>query len=886
MSKQGLKNLDSLLTQWTLETGNVYIIDLNKVANVLKIDLHSIPYSSRILIESLLRNIYLKKYDDSYAPFVTKLATNELTDVPFTPSRIIMQDFTGVPALVDLTAMRDEILERGGDPTKVNPMLRTDVVIDHSIQVDSFGHKDSILFNERMEFKRNYERYQFLKWAESTFQNVKIWPPGSGIIHQLNLEHLSTVIQVDDTSRGAFLYPETVLGTDSHTTMINALGVLGWGVGGIEAEATMLGLPANVRVADVVGVYLDGLLPEQCTSTDLVLYCTQVLRNEDLTGCLLEFIGPGTRELDVTDRATISNMAPEYGATVAYFPVDDFTIRYMCDTNRSSLASLTKRYFTYQGLFRRPDSPLPNYSKIITIDMSRVTLSVSGPYRPEDRFPISKLGQSFRQSVRTQKSKEALIPKQTNSKNLQDGAVVIAAISSCTNTSNPYSMIAAGLLAKNAVQHGLEVPSYVKTSMAPGSRVVTAYLENGGLLGYLEKLGFYIVGYGCTTCSGSSGPLDRDLEKLIKEEGIYTAAVLSGNRNFPARIHPTVQANYLASPPSVVALAIAGTVNIDILKDPLGFNPDNYPVYLEDIWPKRSEITNIIQHHISSQLFETTYKSLETKQDRWNSIFSTKTMLYEWDSNSTYVQRPRLFTGSSVAQTTVQRARILAILGDDITTDHISPAGAILPSSSAGEYLHSMGISRNEYSTFGSRRGAHEVMIRGVFSNSRLLNRTARGREGGFTTHFPSGDLLPIYDAAMRYKEEGVPLVVIAGKRYGSGSSRDWAAKGPALLGVKAIIAESFERIHRSNLVRMGILPLEVIRDDTWDYTDFRGTELISFPTIEGIVSDSLIPIIAEKSDGRIVKLSARVRVESSDEYTYYMNGGILPHCLNVLTET
>src|SRR5438034_584978 len=773
-----------------------------------------LPYSLRILLENLLRtedgqNV---KKEDIRALAAWNKKSKPDKEIAFTPSRVLLQDFTGVPAIVDLAAMRDAMKHLSGDPTLINPLQPAELVIDHSVQVDEFGTPQAFQLNSELEFLRNKERYAFLRWGQTAFRNLAIVPPDTGIVHQVNLEYLARVVFVHKTNGHRTAYPDTLVGTDSHTTMINGLGVLGWGVGGIEAEAAMLGQPVSMRIPQVVGVKLTGKLREGATATDLVLTITEMLRKHGVVGKFVEYFGPGLQELPLADRATIGNMSPEYGATCGIFPIDKETLTYMRLTGRSDeQIAVVEAYCREQGLFHDEKSPEAEYSELLALDLSTVEPSLAGPKRPQDRVALSKAGESFQQALPSliKPGKEA---KTSGNGNLHHGSVVIAAITSCTNTSNPSVMLAAGILAKKAVERGLEVPSWVKTSLAPGSKVVRDYLERAGLTSYLEKLKFHIVGYGCTTCIGNSGPLPAEISQSIDENELVVASVLSGNRNFEGRINPDVRANYLMSPPLVVAFALAGRIDIDVRKDPLGQGKEGKPVYLTDIWPSQREVNEVISKSISSDMFRRSYGEVYHGDHRWRGLPVPKGETYAWEEDSTYIRRAPYFDDMTLRPVPVEDihgARVLAVLGDSVTTDHISPAGSIKKDSPAGKYLQEHGVKPADFKLNGSRRDNTEVMMRGTFANIRLHNLLAPGTEGGWTTHQPGGEVMTIYDAAMKYKAAGVPLLVIAGKEYGSGSSRDWAAKGTLLVGVKAVIAESFERIHRSNLVNMGVLPLQ-----------------------------------------------------------------------------
>ena len=801
-----------------------------------------------------------------------------------------MQDFTGVPAVVDLAAMRDAMQNLGGDPNKINPLSPAELVIDHSVQVDVFGTPDAVEENALIEFNRNRERYEFLRWGQQAFTNFKVVPPDTGIVHQVNLEYLARTVFTREKDGVVHAYPDTVVGTDSHTTMINGLGVLGWGVGGIEAEAAMLGQPITMLIPQVVGFELTGALPQGSTATDLVLTVVEMLRRKGVVGKFVEFYGSGLARLPLADRATIANMGPEYGATCGIFPIDEETINYLRLSGRDEeQLALVEVYAKAQGMWRDPDNPA-EYSDTLGLDMGTVVPSLAGPKRPQDRIPLSEAKSSVAKhlaemSAGRKEGGSARISFPTGgSYELTDGAVVIAAITSCTNTSNPSVMVGAGLVARKARDIGLKVKPWVKTSLAPGSLVVRDYLEQGGLLSALNELGFNIVGYGCTTCIGNSGPLPTQVSAAISQGKLIVASVLSGNRNFEGRVHPEVKMNFLASPPLVVAFAIAGTMNIDLVNDPLGTDSKGNQVYLKDIWPKQQEINATMAASIDSAMFRNSYKSVFTGDARWGGIQVAASTRYGWDDASTYVRNPPYFTGmGKVARgfEPVQGARVLAKLGDSITTDHISPAGSIKADSPAGKYLIEHGVQPVDFNSYGSRRGNHEVMMRGTFANIRLRNQLAPGTEGGWTRHQPSGDQMTIYDASMRYQQDGVPLLVIAGKEYGTGSSRDWAAKGVRLLGVRAVIAESFERIHRSNLVGMGVLPLMFKAGENAESLGLTGTETYD---IEGLESGARhVTVVATPVRGAAVRFSADVRVDTPKEWEYFNNGGILQYVLRQL---
>jgi aconitate hydratase len=867
----------------------LYRIDALQQAGVNGLD--RLPYSIRVLLENLLR------HEDGRiitAEDVLALArwsgAGEPREIAFMPARVVMQDFTGVPAVVDLAAMRSAMHRMGGDPMKINPVVPVDLVIDHSVQVDVFGTPDAYEKNVELEYQRNVERYTFLRWAQSAFREFRIVPPGMGIVHQVNLEYLSPLVHRREQHGEVTAYPDTLVGTDSHTTMINGLGVLGWGVGGIEAEAVMLGQPYYMLTPEVVGFRLTGELPEGATATDLVLTVTQMLRQKGVVGKFVEFTGEGVSRLSLPDRATIANMAPEYGATMGFFPVDAETIAYLRGTGRpDEVVELAERYCKENLLFRTDDAPEPIFSDLLELDLSTVEPSLAGPKRPHDRVRLREAKSSFAVSLRAPVKErgfelsEEQIGKRVGVEgadySLTHGDVVIAAITSCTNTSNPSVMIGAGLLAKKAVERGLQVKPWVKTSLAPGSRVVTDYLQASGLIPYLEQLRFHVVGYGCTTCIGNSGPVPEPIARAVKEGDLVVAAVLSGNRNFEGRINPVVRANYLASPMLVVAYALAGTVNIDLFNEPLGTDRNGQPVYLRDIWPSQQEIRREIAAALQPDMFRRQYARVFAGDKFWQNLPVPEGELYTWDSSSTYIQEPPYFVNLSpepAPLSDIEDAYVLAVFGDSITTDHISPAGSIAVNSPAGQYLIQRGVSPQEFNSYGARRGNHEVMMRGTFANIRIKNLLLPGTEGGITVHFPSGETLPIYEAAMRYKEAGIPLVVIAGKEYGSGSSRDWAAKGTILLGVRAVLAESFERIHRSNLVGMGVLPLQFQPGENRDTLGLTGRERYSILGIRDLQPRQTVTVVAREENGNEKRFTAIARIDTPVEAEYYRHGGIL----------
>lgn len=855
-------------------------------------DISKLPFSIRVLLENLLRHCdgNLVTEEDVVALAKWDTQNPELREIPYMPARVILQDFTGVPCVADLAAMRSTVHRMGGDPERINPIVPVDLVIDHSVQVDFFNAPDAFRKNVELEFERNRERYAFLRWAQIAFDQFQVVPPGTGIVHQVNLEYLAKVVHTRKVNGDTVAFPDTLVGTDSHTTMINGLSVMGWGVGGIEAEACMLGQPLYMLMPEVVGFKLYGELPKGATATDLVLTVTQMLRKKGVVGMFVEFFGSGLSHLSLADRATVANMSPEYGATMGFFPVDEETLRYLRGTGRDrKLVELVENYTKNQGLFRTDTIPDPVYNDLLELDLSTVEPSLAGPSRPQDRVTLREMKKAFQALISMKKVKDAQtssgergveIQADGGKTTLTDGSVVISAITSCTNTSNPSVMIGAGLLAKKAVEQGLSVNPAVKTSLAPGSRVVMDYLNGAGLVPYLEKLGFYLVGFGCTTCIGNSGPLPDPIADAIKKNDLTVAAVLSGNRNFEGRIHPQVKLSYLASPPLVVAYALAGTVNIDMLNEPLGMGSGGKPVYLKDIWPSQEEIRTTIEKTLNPELFRGRYAHVFEGDELWNGLSTPKGNLYEWDPESTYIQEPSFFANFSLELSPLQDvkgARVLALLGDSVTTDHISPAGNIATDSPAGRYLIEHGVKPREFNSYGSRRGNHEVMIRGTFANIRLRNQIVPGTEGGWTKHIPTDEKMPIYDAAMKYQSEGTPLLVIAGKEYGSGSSRDWAAKGTMLLGVKAVIAESYERIHRSNLVGMGVLPLQFKPGENRETLNLTGFEEYEITGIaEGLTPRKEVSVQVKNKDGKKTVFNAIVRMDSPIEIEYYRNGGIL----------
>jgi len=854
-----------------------------------------LPYSIRILLESVIRQYDGRVIKDEHIKGLAQwgLENDGADNVPFKPSRVILQDFTGVPAVVDLASMRKAMVDLGGDPSKINPEVPVDLVIDHSVQVDEYGNPSALQANMDLEFERNAERYQFLNWAQKAFKNYRAVPPATGIVHQVNLEYLANVVHANENEDGSFdTFPDTLVGTDSHTPMINGLGVLGWGVGGIEAEAGMLGQPSYFPTPEVIGVKFTGKFPEGTTATDLTLKVVDVLRQENVVGKFVEYFGPGLADMPLADRATMSNMAPEYGATVGYFPIDQESLNYLRLTGRDEeQISIVEEYAKANGLWYSPEDPEPEYTQVIEVNLDDIVPNLAGPKRPHDRVPLSDMKTEFRKAITAPEGnhgfgldasefdKKVNVEVDGKEAVMQTGSLAIAAITSCTNTSNPHVMLGAGLLAKKAYELGIEVPAYVKTSLAPGSTVVTRYLDDSGLSEYLDKLGFNTVGYGCTTCIGNSGPLRPEIEKAIVENDLTVSSVLSGNRNFEGRIHPLTQANYLASPPLVVAYALAGTVDIDLNEDSFGKDKDGNDVYLEDLWPSTEEIQNVIDEVVTPEIFRSEYDNLFESNERWNAIETTNEPLYEWQEDSTYIQNPPFFEGLTPEIGEIKplnNLKVLGYFGDSITTDHISPAGAIAMDMPAGQYLQEKGVTPRNFNSYGSRRGNHEVMMRGTFANIRIRNKIAPGTEGGYTTYWPTNEVMPIYDAAMKYKEDNTGLVVIGGADYGMGSSRDWAAKGSDLLGVEAVITEGYERIHRSNLVMMGVMPLVFANGESAESLGLTGQETFNIQVDESVEPNAEVPVVATDNDGNETKFNAIVRFDSEIEMDYYRNGGIL----------
>ena len=905
---------EDFVREFTVKGRTYVMFDIQKLESDGLAAVKRLPFSIRILVENLLRKMdgrivteadllniarWQKRYD---AP----------VEIPYHPARVLMQDFTGVPAVVDLAAMRDAMAALGGDPEAVNPLVPTELIVDHSVQVDYFGTRNAVVRNVAKEYERNGERYALLKWAQRSFDNFKVVPPRSGICHQVNLEYLGRVVIVGEAQGRALAYPDTLVGLDSHTTMIDAIGVMGWGVGGIEAEAVMLGQPYYMSIPSVIGVHLSGRLEPGVTATDLVLTVTEMLRNYGVVEKFVEFFGPGMKTLTVPDRATISNMTPEFGATLGFFPVDEKTLEYLRMTNRADQADLVEAYTRENGLFFT-GFERPEYTDVLELDLATVVPCVSGPARPQDRIVLPDLKSRFAKILgrvynrddeiaRISRSREAsgtrpprapkgapvsdggcLVDLHGTPVKLMDGSVVIAAITSCTNTSNPFVLLGAGLLAKKAVAHGLRVPPFVKTSLAPGSKVVIEYLEDAGLMVYLEALGFHLAGFGCTTCIGNSGPLDPAIERAVVDNDLNVAAVLSGNRNFEARIHQRIKSNFLASPMLVVAFALAGRVDVDFTVEPVGLDPNGEPVYLEDIWPGNDEIASLVGRHLKKEFFAVEYGRIFDGDEFWQGLPDVKSVTYAWDDRSTYIKRPPYFEGFGMDAAPVEDirdARALMVLGDSVTTDHISPAGAIPTAYPAGQYLISKGVATEDFNSYGARRGNHEVMMRGTFGNIRIKNRLVGGKEGSFTRKFPEGEEGHVYDAAMAYLRQHTPLVVLAGREYGTGSSRDWAAKGSNLLGVRAVIAQSFERIHRSNLVGMGVLPLIFEDGENAQTIGLDGTETFSIGGIRDIGPRKRLDVKAAKADGHTLAFTVTARLDSDIEVAYFRNGGILPYVL------
>ncbi|MFC6489744.1 aconitate hydratase AcnA [Nitratireductor sp. GCM10026969] len=891
-------SLDSFNCRRTLEVGDkeyVYF-DLKEAEKNGLSGISRLPFSMKVLLENLLRKedgrSVTKESIQAVASWLEDKGTAGV-EIAYSPARVLMQDFTGVPAVVDLAAMRDAMAALGGDPEKINPLVPVDLVIDHSVIVDEFGSPMAFKRNVELEYKRNGERYRFLKWGQQAFKNFRVVPPGTGICHQVNLEYLGQVVWSKDEDGATVAYPDTCVGTDSHTTMINGLGVLAWGVGGIEAEAAMLGQPVSMLLPEVIGFKLTGKLGEGVTATDLVLTVTQMLRQKGVVGKFVEFYGPGLDSMTLADRATIGNMSPEYGATCGFFPVDGETVNYLTTSGRTEeRIALVEAYAKAQGMWRESDAPEPVFTDTLALDLGDVVPSMAGPKRPEGRIPLGSIASGFEEALAKEYKKtvdtDKRYPVEGEDFNIGHGDVAIAAITSCTNTSNPSVLIAAGLLARNANRLGLKQKPWVKTSLAPGSQVVAEYLERAGLQKELDQLGFNLVGFGCTTCIGNSGPLPEPISKTINDKGLIVASVLSGNRNFEGRVSPDVQANYLASPPLVVAYALAGSVTMDLTSEPLGEDKDGKPVYLKDVWPSNHEVQEFIQKNVTRELFASKYADVFKGDALWQEVKAPSGQTYAWDGGSTYVQNPPYFEGMGPTPKPagdIKGARVLGLFGDKITTDHISPAGSIKAASPAGKYLMDHGVGAADFNQYGTRRGNHEVMMRGTFANIRIRNHMLgeNGSEGGYTIHYPSKEEMSIYDAAMRYRQEGVPLVVFAGVEYGNGSSRDWAAKGTNLLGVRAVIARSFERIHRSNLVGMGVIPFVFAEDTSWQELGLKGDETVTIEGLDDIRPRVTLTAEITYADGTVKDVPVLCRIDTEDELEYFKNGGILPYVLRDL---
>lgn len=901
-------------------SGNEYsMLDINILEQRGMADIRSLPFTIKILVENLLRKLdgRMVREEDLLRIARWEKRYREPVEIPYHPARVLMQDFTGVPAVVDLAAMRDAVEDLGGDPRRINPLVPVDLIIDHSVQVDYYGTEDSLNKNVEKEYERNWERYSLLKWAQKSFDNFKVVPPNSGICHQVNLEYLARVVITEAINGKNIVYPDTLVGTDSHTTMINGIGVMGWGVGGIEAEAVMLGQPYYMSIPEVVGVKMVGELMDGVTATDLALTITQLLRKHNVVEKFVEYFGPGMKNLTVTNRATLANMTPEYGATLGFFPVDEKTVEYLRITNRVNQAEIVEVYTKELGLFYSGEED-PEYTEVLEFDLATVEPSVAGPARPQDRIALRDLKKTFEEILGGSYERDSDIVdisrfldesgcctyreeickisrKRMHKVNLEgneveigDGSIVIAAITSCTNTSNPFVMLGAGLVAKKAVEKGLRVPAYVKTSLAPGSRVVIRYLEDSGLMPYLETLGFYNAGFGCTTCIGNSGPLHPQIERVVSDHSLMVTSVLSGNRNFEARIHQSIKGNFLASPMLVVALAIAGNIDVDLAKEPVACDPNCAPVYLRDIWPTSEEINNLVSKHVKQEFFEMEYDKIFEGDDYWKNLPVTEGTTFAWDERSSYIKKPPYFENfhlGPIKPSDVKGARLLLLLDDSVTTDHISPAGAIPEHYPAGRYLVKENVAPADFNSYGSRRGNHEVMIRGTFGNIRIKNRLVAPKEGSFTVRFPDSKEMFVYDAAVKYGDAGTPLVVLAGKEYGTGSSRDWAAKGTNLLGVKAIIAESYERIHRSNLVGMGVLPLMFREGDGWESLGLDGSETFFTSEIEDMKPRKIVKVKAVRKGGSEVDFEVIARLDTEIDVEYYESGGILPYVLRKLLD-
>ncbi|GAB1534768.1 aconitate hydratase AcnA [Geovibrio sp. ADMFC3] len=865
--------------------GKVAMYDITKLEKDGLADIKRLPYSIRVLVENMLRKLdgQIVTEEDVLEVANWKPAYDAPKEIPYHPARVIMQDYTGIPGIVDLAAMRDAVNEAGKNPSVINPLVPVDLIVDHSVQVDYFGSEDSLDKNVDLEYKRNSERYAVLKWAQKAFLNLRIVPPSSGICHQVNLEYLGKVVDTREIDGETVAICDTCVGTDSHTPMINSIGVMAWGVGGIEAEAVMLGQPYYMPIPEVIGLKLTGTIAEGITGTDVILTITELLRKHKVVEKFVEAFGPGIKSLKIPDRATISNMSPEFGATMTFFPVDDETLRFLRFTGREAEADLVEKYTKANGLFY-DDSVNPEYTKVVELDLSTIKPCVAGPARPQDRIILKDLPKTMDEYA----GKGAEVPLTLQGENftLKNGSVVIAAITSCTNTSNPFVMIGAGLVAKKAVMKGLRVPAYVKTSLAPGSKVVTDYLEKSGLMPYLQALRFHTAGYGCTTCIGNAGPLHPIIEKAVKDNKMSVASVLSGNRNFEARIHANVRANFLASPMLVVAYALAGTVNLNMDTDPIAYNPNDEPVYLKDIWPTSEEIWELVESSLSSEDYLKEYGRILEGDKFWAALSANKSEIFDWQKDSTYIRRPPFFEGfkpTPAPITDIKGANAIALLGDSVTTDHISPAGSIMPDYPAGQYLISHGNAKDDFNSYGSRRGNHEVMMRGTFGNVRIKNKLVEPKEGGYTKYIPTGEEMFIYDASMKYIESGTPTVILGGKEYGTGSSRDWAAKGTKLLGIRAVIAESFERIHRSNLAGMGVLPLVFKNDQSWKSLGLDGSETFTIEGLADVTPRCTVKVKAVKPDGKVTEFDTMCRLDTDIEIEYFKHGGILDFVLRKL---
>ncbi|MFP4347272.1 MAG: aconitate hydratase AcnA [Desulfococcaceae bacterium] len=911
----------AFMRQKKIEGQTVDFMDINLLEKEGIADIQRLPFSIRILVENLLRKLDgdIVKEADLLNIAKWRKSYDEPVEIPYHPGRVLMQDFTGVPAVVDLAAMRDAVAKQGGDPRKINPLIPVELIVDHSVQVDYFGTVEALKKNVAKEYERNGERYAFLKWAQKSFDNFRVVPPNSGICHQVNLEHLGRVITTEGRNGRTIAYPDTLVGTDSHTTMINGVGVMGWGVGGIEAEAVMLGQPYFMSIPEVIGVRMTGALRPGITATDLVLTVTQMLREYQVVEKFVEFFGPGMKQLTVPDRATIANMSPEYGATMGFFPVDEKTVEYLELTDRTERAKIVETCAREMGLFYTGETDDREYTDVLEVDLSTVEPSLAGPARPQDRIVLHKLERNFTNLLDCEEPEPEQEPvsrfldesgnitpeereiscdptgrrRYTISMNgreisIGDGSIVIAAITSCTNTSNPFVLMGAGLVAKKAVDRGLKVPLHVKTSLVPGSKVVVDYLEDAGLLPYFEALGFHLAGFGCTTCIGNSGPLHPQIEQVIREHDPNVASVLSGNRNFEARIHQSIKGNYLASPMLVVAFALAGRIDVNLAKRPVGLDPNGDPVYLEEIWPKNEEIESLVKTHVKQEFYHTEYAKIYDGDEFWQELKVAESTTYAWDDTSTYIKNPPYFEKFSLdldKPGDIQDARTLLLLGDSVTTDHISPAGAVPEDYPAGKYLIEMGVKPKEFNSYGSRRGNHEVMMRGTFGNIRIKNKLVSPKEGAHTRKFPEDEEMFVYDAAMKYEDQGVPLLVLGGKEYGTGSSRDWAAKGTTLLGVRAVIAESYERIHRSNLVGMGVLPLQFKDGEGWESLGLEGDEVFTVTGVKDMSPRKTVKVTARKTDGAEVEFEAVARLNTDIDVAYFEHGGILPYVLRKLMQ-